>query len=97
MGDTVAEVLAELAEEGITTPEGVRGYILGHIALEEYTGEELAAAAGTSISAMNGASIAVSLNGSTIMLNGAIPVIIPNADDTRDNGIVHAIAGFLGL
>jgi uncharacterized surface protein with fasciclin (FAS1) repeats len=97
-GTTVAAVLASLATEGITTPAQLRGFLLGHvIASDEYTAAELTAATGTNIAAANGQNIGISLNGSTVLLNGSVAVVGPDADATRLNGIVHAVSDFIGL
>jgi uncharacterized surface protein with fasciclin (FAS1) repeats len=96
-GDTAAEVIASLAADGYDTPAKLRGLILGHVIGASLDAAALEAKDGQTIQSLTGADIAISLHPTNgmILLNGTIPVIMPDADLSRDNGVMHAIGGVI--
>ncbi|MDL5049418.1 fasciclin domain-containing protein [Oscillatoria amoena NRMC-F 0135] len=95
LGSTPAAVLASLAGLGIDTGPEVRVLILNHIyAADVLNAAEVTAAVGTNLTMLSTASYAITSGPLAI---GGKPIVVPDADATRTNGIVHAIGGILGL
>lgn len=92
----VVEVITYLATNTpINTPDEIRALVLNHIhGAAILDAADVAAAAGTNLTMVSGASYAVTA-GPPLSI-GAKPIAVADADE-RDNGIAHVIGGILGL